>query len=392
MFSRRTAWKLESNRYSIALSEARSQGAQLLDLTVSNPTDCGFDFDSKAIMNALARPESLHYDPQPQGLLIAREAVADYYNRSKLAGRVAQITPEQLFLTTSTSEAYSYLFRLLCDAEDEVLVPRPSYPLFEFLADIQDVRLRPYDLFYDHGWHIDVAGIEKNLNERTRAVLIVSPNNPTGSYVKKNELDQLASICKQRDLALIADEVFLDYPVESTAEASAAFSNECLSFALSGLSKICCLPQMKLAWIVVNGPVGLQEEARNRLEVIADSYLSVNAPIQHALPTLLEQRNNIQPQLIARIRENLRFLDSQFRSAAAVERLRVDGGWYAVLRVPVTRSDEDLAVELIESAGVIVHPGHFYDFQQDGFLVISLITPPGVFRDGILQVLNAVTA
>jgi aspartate/methionine/tyrosine aminotransferase len=388
MFARRTGWKLERNRYSIALAEARSRGAQLLDLTVSNPTDCGFQFDSAAILEALARPDSLHYDPQPQGLLSARNAVADYYERNKPADSPARITPDQIFLTTSTSEAYSYLFRLLCDAGHEVLVPRPSYPLFEFLADIQDVRLRHYDLFYDHGWHIDIAGIESNLNERTRAVLVVNPNNPTGSYVKAGETHQFASICKRSNMALIVDEVFLDYEVEVAAEASAAFSSECLSFALSGLSKISCLPQMKLAWIVVNGPKHLQEEARNRLEVIADSYLSVNAPIQHALPDLLAQRSKIQPQLLARIQENLNLLDKQLQSAGSIERLRVEGGWYAVLRVPATRADEELAIDLIENAGVIVHPGHFYDFQQDGFLVTSLITLPDHFREGIARILE----
>lgn len=392
MFARRTGWKLESNRYSLALAEARKAGAPLLDLTVSNPTDCNFQFDSTAILDALARPESLHYDPQPQGLVSAREAVASYYNDAKFRRSFPCISPDQIFLTTSTSEAYTYLFRLLCDAGDEVLVPRPSYPLFEFLADIQDVRLQYYDLFYDHGWHIDISGIKKNLNERTRAVMVVNPNNPTGSFVKGGEFNQLGSICKHADLALIADEVFLDYEVEGFCEASAAFSAECLSFALSGISKISCLPQMKLAWTVVNGPGHLRQEARNRLEVIADSYLSVNTPIQYALPTLLEQRNAIQPQLISRIRENLSFLDRQLQSAASVERLRVGGGWYAVLRVPATRSDEDLAIELIENAGVIVHPGHFYDFQSDGFLVISLIAPIPDSQRGVAAVLKVAEA
>jgi aspartate/methionine/tyrosine aminotransferase len=275
------------------------------------------------------------------------------------------------------------LFRLLCDARDEVLVPRPSYPLFEFLAEIQDVRLRHYDLFYDHGWHIDLAGLASAVSETTRAILIVNPNNPTGSLVHKNEFDQLASICREHELALISDEVFLDYAVEASADSSAAFSKECLSFTLSGLSKISCLPQMKLAWIVVNGPEGLQDEAHKRLEVIADTYLSVNAPIQHALPTLLAQRTQIQPQLSSRVRDNLAFLDQQLKRVPAIERLKVEGGWYAVLRVPATRSDEELAIELIERADVVVHPGHFYDFPQDGFLVLSLITPLSVFQNGI---------
>jgi alanine-synthesizing transaminase len=388
MFARRTGWKLAQNRYSAALQEARARGTKLLDLTASNPTQCNFDFDSSSILRSLARFESFTYDPQPQGLLSARQAVAQYYNSKKFKPAESEISAEQIFLTTSTSEAYSYLFRLLCDPEDEVLVPQPSYPLFDFLADIQDVKLRPYSLFYDHGWHIDFGGISKAINERTRAVLAVNPNNPTGSFVHRQELLQLASVCRDRDLALICDEVFLDYEVESGAEVSVAFSRECLSFALSGLSKISCLPQMKLAWMLVNGPEELRREAHDRLEIIADTYLSVNAPIQHALPELLAQRNHIQPQLIRRARSNLRLLDEHLKGAKAVQRLRAEGGWCAVLRVPAKASDEDLAIELIESAGVIVHPGHFYDFPQDGYLVVSLITPEGQFQNGIASILK----
>lgn len=390
MFARRTAWKLTQNRYSAALQEVRARGTTLLDLTASNPTHCNFDFDSAAILAALAKPDSLTYDPQPQGLLSAREAVADYYNCKQFASTIGPISPQQIFLTTSTSEGYSYLFRLLCDPGDEVLVPRPSYPLFEFLADIQDVQLRPYDLFYDHGWHIDFGGIANSIGEGTRAVLVVNPNNPTGSFVRAAELEQLASLCGDRELALISDEVFLDYSVETAAEASVAFSPKCLSFALSGLSKISCLPQMKLAWIVVNGPQQLRREAHDRLEIIADTYLSVNAPIQHALSELLAQKKQIQPQLLHRIKGNLKFLDEELRTASAIQRLRVEGGWYAVLRVPAKQSDEDLAIELINH-GVIVHPGHFYDFPQDGYLVVSLVTPEQEFRNGIRKILDVLS-
>lgn len=390
MFARRTAWQLAQNRYSAALHEVRSRGAKLLDLTVSNPTQCGFEFDSAAILRSLAHPDALTYDPQPQGLLSAREAVVDYYKRSRVKESGGLLSPEQVFLTTSTSEGYSYLFRLLCDPGDEVLVPRPSYPLFEFLAGIQDVQLKYYDLFYDHGWHIDVGGLGKSITPQTRAVLVVNPNNPTGSFLHRTELEQLTSVCRERDLALISDEVFLDYEVETAAETSVAFSTECLSFTLSGISKISCLPQMKLAWIVASGPGQGAAEARQRLEIIADTYLSVNAPIQHALPNLLAQRTTVQPQLVSRARNNLQLLDAQLRSTASIQRLKVEGGWYAVLRVPATRSDEELAIELIERAGVVVHPGHFYDFPQDGFIVISLITPEDEFREGISRMLNLV--
>lgn len=386
MFAQRTSWKLAPNRHSQAIESARKRGIRLLDLTASNPTRCNFDFDSAAILNSLADPESLDYHPQPQGLLSPRKSVSDYYSELPFSPR--QIAPERIFLTTSTSEAYSFLFRLLCDPGDEVLIPRPSYPLFELLADIQDVQLRPYDLFYDHGWHIDVAGLSNAAGPRTRAVLFVNPNNPTGSFVHANELRQIANLWKERQVAVISDEVFLDYAIEKRAELSLAFEEERLSFALSGLSKISCLPQMKLAWIVVNGPEELREAAISRLEIIADTYLSVNAPIQHALPALLGQRADIQRQLIARIQQNLKTLDEFLARNSALDRLVVEGGWYAVLRVPVTKSDEEVAIELIERAGVVVHPGHFYNFAQYGYLIVSLITPQTEFQEGIARLVS----
>lgn len=391
MFAGRTAWALSQNRFSLTLNKARARGAKLLDLTVSNPTECGFHFDSAAILASLSRPESLTYDPQPQGLLDARRAVTEYYN-GKSFGAKNTILPEQIFLTTSTSEAYSYLFRLLCDPGDQVLAPRPSYPLFDFLADIQDVKVRRYDMFYDHGWHIDVGGLPAAITDRTRAILVVNPNNPTGSFVHKAEFLQLEALCAERNLALVSDEVFLDYEVEAAAEISAAFSHECLSFALSGLSKISCLPQMKVAWMVISGPEQLCREACDRLEIIADTYLSQNAPVQHAVPALLDQKTKIQPQLTQRIRSNLKFLDEQLHAFPQVQRLRGEGGWYVVLRVPARQSDEELAIELIERAGVVVHPGHFYEFQSDGYLVLSLITPTTVFEDGVRAILGKITA
>jgi len=388
MFARRTSWRLTENRYAAALSAARRSSAKLFDLTASNPTHCDINFASAAILSSLSRAESLNYEPDPQGLRSARKAVADYYKASHVRGNASIISPEQIFLTTSTSEGYSYLFRLLCDPGDEVLVPRPSYPLFEFLADIQDVQLRGYELFYDHGWHVDIGGLQEAITARTRAVLVVNPNNPTGSFVHSSELRQLVLSCSERNLALISDEVFLDYEVEHKAEISAAFSSECLSFALSGLSKISCLPQMKLGWIVVNGPAELREQAHARLHVIADTYLSVNAPIQHALPELLKQRDHLQPQLTQRIRANLEFLDGELKSVASTQRLKVEGGWYCVLRIPAKRLDEDLAIELIERSRVLVYPGHFYDFQSDGYLVVSLITPENEFRNGVASILE----
>jgi alanine-synthesizing transaminase len=388
MFARRTGWRLTENRFTVALNKARGNENRLIDLTVSNPTHCNFNFESATILSSLAQADCLNYDPDPQGLLGAREAVRDYYSGNRVGRNAPLVSPLQVFLTTSTSESYSYLFRLLCDPGNEVLVPRPSYPLFEFLADIQDVQLRSYDLFYDHGWHIDVGGLKRAVTAQTRAVLVVNPNNPTGSFVHASEMEQLASLCRERNLALISDEVFLDYEVESRAEVSAAFSDGCLSFTLSGLSKISCLPQMKLAWIVINGPPELRNQAHIRLQLIADTYLSVNAPTQHALSPLLQQKDRIQPQVFQRIRANLKFLDEQLRSARSIQRLKVEGGWYAVLRIPAKKPDEDLAIELIERAGVIAHPSHFYDFPQEGYLVVSLITPEELFQKGIAAALE----
>jgi aspartate/methionine/tyrosine aminotransferase len=470
MFSERTNWKLAQNRFTRAVEEARAGGARVLDLTVSNPTRAGLRYDEAAILGALASPRALDYDPQSKGLLAAREAVSGYYrDRSGLGERdvasnvSAEVDPEFIILTTSTSEGYSFVFRLLCNAGDELLVPKPSYPLFEFLADLQDVRLVPYPLIYDHGWQMDFPSLERAVTERTRGVVVVHPNNPTGSFVSAGEVGMLNAFCREHGLAVIADEVFLDYglgtsgakaPVhgedirsaesaappkrgssdaalcmdtrslhasgdrrspiprlgrddreredetaedragdaddsaeELTAHASFAGNHSVLTFTLSGLSKIAALPQMKVAWVVTSGPRELAAEAMGRLEVIADTYLSMNAPVQWAVPALLQQRKDIQQQLLERVRANLAELDRQLAGQKACSRLDVEGGWYAVLRVPVTRSDEELAIELVREKAVVVHPGHFYDFPGDGYLVLSLITATEEFKEGMGRVL-----
>jgi aspartate/methionine/tyrosine aminotransferase len=410
MFSNRTNWQLAQNRLTRALEHARAQKLKLVDLTISNPTRAGLHYDERAILAALADPRSLDYDPQAKGLLAAREAVAGYYR----AEHGLELDAENIILTASTSEGYSYVFRLLCNAGDELLVPKPSYPLFEFLADLQDVRLVPYPLIYDHGWQMDFHSLEKAVTARTRGVVVVHPNNPTGSYVSAGEREQLNGFCRERGLAVVVDEVFLDYGLDDEARfpglakaarpfdklragsgashsadtVSFAENGEVLTFTLSGLSKIAALPQMKVAWVVASGPGDEVVAAMARLEVIADTYLSMNAPVQWAVPVLLEQRKNIQRQLMARVRANLAELDLQLAGQTACERLEVQGGWYAVLRVPVTRSDEELAIELVEEKRVLVHPGHFYDFPGDGYLVVSLIGDEGEFREGIERTLT----
>ncbi len=388
-FARRTSWNLATNRYTEALEAHRRAGRELLDLTASNPTTIGLQYRQEKLLRALARPEALTYDPQPKGLQAAREAIAGYYGE-----RGSSVSSGDLILTTSTSEAYSFVFRLLCDPGDAVLVPTPSYPLFDFLADIQDVKLITYELIYDHGWQIDFPSLQSAVERakltagRCRAVLVVHPNNPTGSYVKPREAEELNHICAANDLAIIADEVFLDYALDEKSPLTFSANGEALTFTLSGLSKISGLPQMKVAWIAVSGPESLKAEALERLEVIADTYLSMNAPVQWAIPSMLEERHSIQPQLMRRIRENLMELEEQLSAQNLCQRLDVEGGWYAVLRVPATGSDEDLAIALLQATGVLLQPGHFYDFAADGYLVVSLITPADVFRTGMARILK----
>src|SRR6266446_1762521 len=369
MFAKRTNWDLTPNRLSVALAMHRAAGKPLIDLTVSNPTECGFEYDSSAILDALRTPAVLLYEPNPKGLESARRAVAAYY-----AARNDDVSAEDTILTTSTSEAYFYVFRTLCNPGEELLIPSPSYPLFDFLADIQDVSLVRYPLFYGHEWQIDFHAMEQAITQRTRGVIVVHPNNPTGNFVKSAEMAKLNAICSARDIAIIADEVFLDFALDGSRPATFAANRGAPTFTLSGLSKISGLPQMKAAWLVASGPQPWKSEALVRLEIIADTFLSVNTPVQLAIPKFLDQRHAFQEQVVSRVRRNLAELDRQLAAQKAVTRLRVEGGWCAVLRVPATRSDEDLAIELLATQGLYVHPGHFYDFPLEGYLVVSLIT------------------
>jgi alanine-synthesizing transaminase len=386
MFASRTNWRLETNRLTRALEEHRKSGKELLDLTASNPTTCGLAYPEREILAALADPRALVYRPESKGLREAREAIAEYYcGRTGFSGSAMSVDPERVLLTSGTSEAYSHIFRLLCEAGDEILVPAPSYPLFEFLADLADIRLIPYPLLYDHGWQMDLASLRAALTPRSRAVLVVHPNNPTGSFVKPDEAAELAKICAPRGMAIVADEVFLDYTSGSSPAQTFALHDPMLTFTLSGLSKISLLPQMKLAWTVVSGPESLVQAAVNRLEIIADTYLSPSAPVQIALPKFLSLRHAMQAQLQQRISANLIALDNMLRELQSLSRLDREGGWYAILRVPVTGTDEDLAVGLLEQCSVLVHPGHFFNFSQEGFLVVSLIVPEVHFKEGALR-------
>ena len=382
-FSQRTNWNLFENDLTAAVRARRAVGQPLLDLTVSNPTSCGFDYDDAALLAPLSNIAALHYEPEPLGMISAREAVAIYYSD---AGAIVPI--DHLCLTTSTSEAYSFLFRLLCNAGDEVLVARPSYPLFEYIAQLDDVRLREYPLLYDpnsdlrsgHGWSIDLHALEAAITPNTRAIILVHPNNPTGNFASPSEREALETMCLKHSLALIVDEVFLDYSLEAPQPSFATGESQCLTFILSGISKVCGLPQMKASWIAAFGPAPLVREAIQRMEIIADTFLSMNAPVQFALPTWMTTRHAFQQQVRDRLASNIQLLDSRLRGTSA-QRLAMQAGWTAVLRVPRTVCGKAFAEAALDR-GVVIQPGEFYGLHE-GRAVISLLTPPDTWIAGL---------
>jgi len=383
-FSSRVPADLRVNRFARALRQARADRRPLIDLTLSNPTRAGFEYPHD-LLEPLAHVRGLTYEPEAFGLMEARRAVASDYERRGIA-----VAPERLVLTASTSEAYSVLFKLLTDAGDEVLVPRPSYPLLDHLTQLDGVAACPYDLEYHHGWSIDLAGLEQSLTDRTRAVLLVTPNNPTGSFVSRQEVRRIAAICAEREIAIIVDEVFADYQVRPGACVDAARTLEMrdgLLFSLGGLSKSVGLPQVKLGWIALAGDDELVGAALERLELICDSYLSVSTPVQAAARELLVRGAPIRKQIQARIASNYRTFAEQVETVPSCRLLVADGGWYAILQVPSLEPEEDLVVSLVDS-GVVVHPGYFFDFPRESYLVVSLLPPEGDFAEGVAAVLR----
>jgi alanine-synthesizing transaminase len=378
-FSTRLKWSLDTNRLALLLEEKRRMQARVLDLTESNPTRVGLRYPVDAILKNLGRLETIVYEPSPRGLPVARGAVADYYRE-----RGFDVDPANLHLTSSTSEGYSYIFKLLADHGQSMLVPQPSYPLFEFLASLDGVELRPYQLNYLHpmGWEIDFDSLKKAIDKTTRAVILVSPNNPTGSFVKKTELDRLNEICSRHSLALICDEVFGDYffDADERRVPTLVSNNQVLTFVLSGFSKILALPQMKLGWVVTAGPPVLRNEAIDRLDLIADTYLSAGAPVQHAAPVWLQLRSEIQGEICERLRVNIEFL----RKIDSVCRLlTVEGGWYAALEIPRYVPEEEWVLDLLERDNVLMHPGYFFDFPREAYLIVSLLPEPEIFREAV---------
>ncbi len=381
-FSRRLPADLRPNPISELIARKRRSGKRLLDLTESNPMRAGFAYPVSEILHALADPRTMSYDPNPAGLAVARDAASGYYRKRGFAVDTARI-----LITASTSEAYAYLFKLLCDPGDEILVPRPSYPLFEFLATLESVAVRQYPLRYDGAWHIDFGELSASFNDRTRALVLVNPNNPTGSFLKQAELAPLTALCARHRVAIVSDEVFADYGFGESGGRVRTLTGveETLTFCLSGLSKVAGLPQLKCGWMVVGGPGA--EEAFGRLELIADTYLSVGTPVQVALPRLIEAGDAVQSQIAARTVANLEFLRSSV-AGSAFQVLSVEGGWSATLQVPRIRSEEQWVLGLAQDCGVMVQPGFFYDFEAEAYLVVSLLTASDMFREGVRRMLE----
>ena len=384
MFSRRLPPHADTNALSRAIAARRAAGRTIVDLTESNPTRAGFEYPPD-LLRPLASDAALRYEPHPFGLRSARDAIARDHVRRGVA-----VDPNHVVLAASTSEAYTWLFKLLCDPGEAVLVPRPSYPLFEHLTALEGVRAVPFGLEYHGRWEIDFATLEEAPSD-ARAIIAVSPNNPTGSYVSAREVERLFALCRERGWALIADEVFADYPLDvETPLTDLASRADVLAFSLGGLSKTVGLPQLKLAWLVAGGPSEACASALAGLELIADSFLSVGTPVQIATPTLLECGADVRAQIHQRVRDNLRILRELARPFPTCQILKVEGGWSAVIRVPATRTEDQLILGLLDAEGIVVHPGYFFDFAREAFVVMSLLPPTETLREGALRLLRYV--
>jgi aspartate/methionine/tyrosine aminotransferase len=384
VFSSRVPADLAPNRVTEALRARRASGETLVDLTESNPTRAGLAYPPD-LLEPLGRVRGLDYRPAPLGIVEAHRAIAADYARQGIS-----VSPDRIVLTASTSDGYSLLFKLLANAGDEVLVPRPSYPLFDHLTRLDLLVTRYYDLEIDGSWSIDFTSVEQAMTPRTRAVLVVSPNNPTGSFISAADCDRLAAMCADRDIAIVADEVFSDYELEPGAAARAGrFTGreDVLSFALGGLSKSVGLPQVKLGWMAVGGPDRLVSAALERLELMCDTYLAVSTPVQLAAEDLLERGAAVRTQIRTRIAANYRGLRAAVAAVPSCGILPSDGGWYAVLRVPSLESEEDLVVRLVAD-GVLIHPGYFFDFPRESYLIVSLLPSEPAFADGVIRVLR----
>jgi alanine-synthesizing transaminase len=384
MFSSRTNWDLTPNRLSQLAQEKQTRGEQILDLTESNPTRCGFEMTADTL-TALSSEKSKIYQPHPAGILSARQAIANWYGQRKVV-----LDPTHIVLTSGTSEGYSYCFKLLCNPGESVLIPKPGYPLFDDLCRLHDVEAIPYHLRYDGEWNIDVESLHDLVETSTRAILLVHPNNPTGSFVSIDERAGIVELARRHNLALIVDEVFGEYPLEEQSDRSGTFAGEksVLTFTLNGISKLLGLPQLKLAWMVVSGQESRRDEALARLEMISDTYLSVGSPIQHALPYLLHHGHFIAADIHRRLENNLQSLRSIVAHYPQTSLLKVEGGWNALIRLPDILADDGWAESLLKDCNVLVHPGNLFDLDERSSIVVSLLLPEGSFSDGIEKILR----
>ena len=383
-FAQRTNWSQQSNALSKALEQLREQGVDILDLTASNPTNCGFSYPQETLA-ALGSLENLQYQPDACGMKKARDAVAGYCARQQ-----QHLSADHVILTASTSEAYSFLMRLLVDPGEGVLAPRPSYPLFQFLLEINDVHVDYYPLSYDGlKWHLDLPALQQLVEEKSpKAIILVNPNNPTGSYISREELDFLNELCSKHQVAIISDEVFFEYALGEADFVSLAGNRHALTFILGGISKALGLPQMKCSWILSSGPQEAWQESMARLEIIADTYLSVNTPVQHALGAWLKGVSGVQQQITTRVKENKQWLDLQLRHRPSLSLLSLEGGWYATLRIPGLKSEEEQVLEFLREDHVLVYPGYFFDFEKEAYIILSLISPIATFREGVGRILQ----
>lgn len=376
-FSRRTQWNTSINSITQSFDQIKNSSKSFIDLTISNPTKAAFDYPDR-FYKELSKEENLIYDPLPGGTENAKQAVVEYYRQIGVS-----VSTNQILLTASTSEAYSFLFRLLAEPNDSILFPRPSYPLFSYLAEINDVHLVYYNLNYESKWVL--GELNEEITDSFKAMCVVNPNNPTSSYIKANELRRINEYCRCHNLTLIADEVFYDYKLDSTDELiSLANNDEVLTFVLGGLSKTLGLPQMKLSWILMNGPAKAVEEAKEKLEIIADTFLSVNTPVQNCLAQWLESRAKFQSQILERIKSNLQMAKSQ------LDCLTTEGGWYLNIKIDSKLDEEKFVLKLLEEKSVYVHPGFYYDYPDNGYLVLSLLTPSEQFSEGIKRIKDSV--
>ncbi|MBI3999668.1 MAG: pyridoxal phosphate-dependent aminotransferase [Candidatus Omnitrophica bacterium] len=389
MLASRTNWKFTHNQLTQRLETLKQSGVQVIDLSESNPTHCGFDYLKSSLLTPLADPQNIIYEPNPRGMPEARYAIQTYYQEKKVT-----VPLEHIFLTASTSEAYSLLMRLLVNPGQRILVPRPSYPLFDFLTDLNDVILDSYFLRYEaREWHIDMTSLTRAIHSDTKAIILVNPNNPTGSFLKRNELNEILKLARKHSLALISDEVFSDYSFSEDSDrvlTLAGATHEMITFTLGGISKMLGLPQMKLSWILAGGPTETLRFLLERLEVILDTYLSVNTPAQRALVSWLPLKHSIQGEIKDRVQKNLALLIALLSQTHPASCLPMEGGWYAVLRLPKIQSEEEWALEFLEKDHVYLHPGYFFDFEEEVYIVISLLPPCNIFKEGISRILTRV--